>query len=64
MKLDKHIHRQQAPFSGAVRGTIDRDSISITFANIFSFFCLIFLLHRLISTILEKINLIYVFAKP
>jgi hypothetical protein len=38
MKLDKHIHRQQAPFSGAVRGTIDRDSISITFANIFSFF--------------------------
>jgi hypothetical protein len=37
-KLDTHIHRQQAPFSGAVSGEqVIKIQSSIVFVNIFSF---------------------------
>jgi hypothetical protein len=61
MKFDTNIHRQQAPFSGAVVGEQAikiRSSIAF-FVNI-SVFVLIFLLHPLTLIILKnkKINLI------
>jgi hypothetical protein len=38
MKFDTHIHRQQAPFSGAVAGEqVIKIQSSIAFVNIFSF---------------------------
>jgi hypothetical protein len=48
MKFDTNIHRQQAPFSGAVAGeqAIKIQSI-IAFCEYFSVFLLIFLLHLL-----------------
>jgi hypothetical protein len=44
MKFDMNIHRQQAPFSGAIAGeqAIKIQSSIASFVNIFQFFLLIF----------------------
>jgi hypothetical protein len=61
MKFDTNIHRQQAPFSGAVarEQVIENRSSIAFFVNIFSF-SFDFLLHLLTLIILKKkkINLI------